>query len=127
MVLRCLLVDDNAGFLAAARSLLERQGVEVDVASTGSEAVRRTSGHPLDVVLVDLDLGGESGFEVAHRIHEISGELNSPGPGVRIILISTHAENDFEELIEQSPALGFLPKSSLSVRAIQDLLRSGQS
>lgn len=118
-MMRCLLVDDNASFLKSASALLQRQGVEVDVASTGTEALRRTSGRPPDVVLVDIDLGDESGFEVAHRIQK-SGYV--PEDELRIILISTHAEKDFEELIDASPALGFLPKSSLSVRAIQQLL-----
>ncbi len=39
-----------------------------------------------------------------------------------IILISTHAREDFEELIAGGPARGFLPKSALSARAIRELL-----
>src|SRR3712207_6961431 len=39
-----------------------------------------------------------------------------------VILISTHAEQDYAELIEASPAVGFLAKSALSAGAIRDLL-----
>jgi len=39
-----------------------------------------------------------------------------------VILISTHAEQDYAELIAGSPAIGFLPKSVLSADAIRDLL-----
>jgi DNA-binding NarL/FixJ family response regulator len=43
MALRCLIVDDSAGFREAARALLEQEGVTVvGVASTGNEALART-------------------------------------------------------------------------------------
>jgi hypothetical protein len=41
-----------------------------------------------------------------------------------MILISTHAEQDFTELIEASPAVGFLSKSALSADAIHTLITS---
>jgi hypothetical protein len=39
-----------------------------------------------------------------------------------VILISTHAEEDFADLIAASPAIAFLPKWKLSARAIESLL-----
>jgi hypothetical protein len=36
-----------------------------------------------------------------------------------VILISTHAEADFADLIAQTPAAGFVPKSELSAAAIR--------
>ena len=39
-----------------------------------------------------------------------------------MVLISTHAEEDFVELIEASPAVGFLSKSKLSGSALRELL-----
>ena len=39
-----------------------------------------------------------------------------------MILISTHAEQDFAEMIDASPAVGFLQKFALSPDAIRDLL-----
>jgi hypothetical protein len=39
-----------------------------------------------------------------------------------VILISTHAEQDYAELIAASPAIGFLPKTALSGDGIRDLL-----
>lgn len=115
MSMRCLLVDDSARFLEAARSLLERDGVTVvGVASTGAQAVARAIELAPDVVLVDLDLDGESGFDLATRLAETVSSV--------IILISTHSLDDFEELVAASPARGFLHKSWLSGRAIRDLL-----
>ena len=64
------------------------------------------------VCLVDIDLGGESGFELARRL----------GPA-RVIMISTHAASDYEDLIEASPAIGVLDKAALSAAAVRELLR----
>jgi CheY-like chemotaxis protein len=68
-------------------------------------------------VLVDIDLGGESGFELARRLHH-DGRPASP----QVILISTHAEHDYADLIAASPAVGFLAKAALSAMAIRELL-----
>jgi CheY-like chemotaxis protein len=118
MALRCLIVDDNTGFLRSARLLLEREGISVvAVASSGEEALRQAEELRPDVFLVDIDLGSESGFEVAGRLHRQPGR--SPW---EVILISTHAEEDFADLIAASPAVGFISKSHLSARAIHHLL-----
>jgi hypothetical protein len=42
-----------------------------------------------------------------------------------VILLSTHAEDEYAELIAASPAVGFLPKTALSAAAIRDLLGGG--
>jgi CheY-like chemotaxis protein len=115
-MLRCLIIDDSPRFLDAARGLLERQGITVvGVASNSAEALQRVVELRPDVTLLDIDLGGESGLELARRLH------GRPGPAP-VILISTHAEQDYEELIAASPAIGFLPKTALSAAAIRDLL-----
>jgi CheY-like chemotaxis protein len=118
MALRCIIVDDNTGFLRSARLLLEREGIEVmAVASTGDEAQRLSDQLQPDVVLVDVDLGTESGFDVAGRLQ---GRAGASPPDV--ILISLHAEEDLADLIAISPVQGFIGKSLLSARAIHDVL-----
>jgi CheY-like chemotaxis protein len=116
--MRCLIVDDSADFVDAARGLLECEGITVvGVASTSAEALRRFEELRPDVTLVDINLGGESGFDVAEQLHRAAG--SSPS---LVILISTHAAQDFMELIETSPAVGFLSKSALTCGAIRDLV-----
>lgn len=118
MSLRCVIVDDSPGFLRSARTLLERQGVAVvGVASSAADAVERANELGPDVVLVDIDLGEENGFDVA-RLIQTSSRLE---PG-RIIMISTHAEEDFADLIAASPVAGFVAKADLSLSAIRELL-----
>jgi DNA-binding NarL/FixJ family response regulator len=118
MTVRCVIVDDSPAVLRAARGLLEREGIAVvGVAATGAEALRLAGELEPDVVLVDIDLGRDSGFEVARRLVGVAD-----GAPLRSILISTHDEADFADLIAASPAIGFLPKSDLSAEAIHELL-----
>src|ERR1700742_2737599 len=116
--MRCLIVDDSTAFIDAARDLLECQGVSVvGVASTGAEALRLCEELRPDVTLVDINLGGESGFEVAVQLDRIG--RSTP---LSIILISTHAAEDFADMIESSPVIGFLSKTVLTGEAIRDLV-----
>lgn len=117
MTLRSLLVDDNARFLGAARDLLEREGIEVvGVASTVDDATRLALALRPDVCLVDIDLGEESGFDLARRLADRGDEL------VRVVLISAYPERDFADMIVDSPAIGFLPKPEISAARIRAML-----
>jgi CheY-like chemotaxis protein len=118
VALRCLLVDDNGDFLAAAGGLLEQEGISVvGVASTSAEATRRVAELRPELIRVDVNLGEESGFDLARR-------LAKEGDGVQpaVILISTYARTDLADVIASSPEVGFLSKSDLSGRAIRGLL-----
>jgi DNA-binding NarL/FixJ family response regulator len=117
MALRCVIVDDSVRFIAAARDVLEREGVEVvGTATSSAEGRQRVDDLRPDVVLVDIVLGDESGFDFVR-------ELANGSPGApATILLSTHSERDFADLIVASPARGFLAKSELSARAVEDLL-----
>jgi DNA-binding NarL/FixJ family response regulator len=119
MTLRCVIVDDNRAVLLAATDLLEREGLAVvGVAATGQEALTLVREVKPDVMLVDIDLGRESGLDLARRL------VQTPGCAATVtVLISTHDEADYADLIAASPAIGFLPKSDLSAAAIRRLVR----
>ncbi len=116
--IRVVIVDDNREFLESVTRLLEHQGLRVvGAVATGADAVRYVQELRPDVTLVDVELGAESGFDVAEALDDIDGEAQAP-----VILISTHAEPDLTEMIEASPAVGFLAKSALSASAISAAL-----
>jgi CheY-like chemotaxis protein len=119
MGVRCLIVDDNPGFLQIARESLESGGiVVVGVASTSAEAISRTLEADPDVALVDVVLGAESGFDLARRLVAQGGSRRT-----QVIMTSTRAEEDFSDVIAASPAIAFLPKWELSAAAVEGLLR----
>jgi DNA-binding NarL/FixJ family response regulator len=84
----------------------------VGLAATSAEALRLEEELRPDVVLVDIRLGEESGFELARQL---SG---------KVILISTNAQSDYAEEIAASPAAGFIPKAQLSASAVLRLARA---
>jgi two-component system, NarL family, nitrate/nitrite response regulator NarL len=115
--LRCLILDDSEEFLDSASRLLSAQGLDVvGRASSGAEAARLVRAFAPDVALVDVQLGEEDGLEVTRR-------LAADAPEMRIILISTHCKDELAELIADSPAVGFLPKTTLGADAIAEILR----
>jgi DNA-binding NarL/FixJ family response regulator len=116
MTVRCLIVDDNARFLEVATARLAGDGLEVvGTATTSDEAMQQVGLLRPDVVLVDISLGTESGFDLAGQLAE------RPDPPV-VVLISTRAEADYATLIAASPAVGFIPKSRLSVKTVRELV-----
>jgi len=119
MRLRCLIVDDNAGFREEMRGLLAEQGFDVvGGAGSAADAHRQIAELRPDVVLIDIDLGGESGFELTRQLREQPGQ----GPAPALILISTHDEGEYADLIEASSAVGFLAKIDLSAATIRQTL-----
>jgi CheY-like chemotaxis protein len=114
---RVLIVDDNVEFLATVHRLLEQGGmVVVGEATSGAEAVQRARDHDPDVILVDVELGDESGFEVVEQLSAVGGLRAS------LVLVSAHERGDLSDLLETSPAVGFLAKSDLTARRIAELL-----
>ena len=119
MRLRCVIVDDDDDFLVVARAVLEGEDITVaGVAGNGVEAVERARDLRPDVMLIDIRLKAESGFDVAR-------ELAADGLKPALIMISTHPYVDFADMIADSPAVGFLPKAELSAAAVRQLLKVG--
>ena len=122
MTLRCLIVDDSAGFGEVARAILEDQGVEVvGVASSSAEGLSRVRELRPDVALVDIELDGESGFDVARDLAAASRRLSAT-----VILMSAQDPSEYADLIDASPAIGFIPKEELSWEMIRRLLGRGR-
>lgn len=78
----------------------------VGEASSGDEAVKKTQEYHPDVILLDMSLPNTSGVEVAWKIRSIA-------PDVRIYFFSAYDIDDFKNLVNSSPADGFIQKSSL--------------
>jgi DNA-binding NarL/FixJ family response regulator len=115
--LTCLIVDDSPEFLAAARQFLADDAITaVGVAATSDQAVVEAFALQPDVALVDVNLGEESGLDVAKRLAAL------PDGGPPVVLISAETGSELAELVEASGALGFVSKTELSGDAIRKLL-----
>jgi DNA-binding NarL/FixJ family response regulator len=117
MAVRCLIVDDDDGFLDVARDLLEREQINVvGVASNSAGAIRLMAAARPDVMLIDVNLGEESGFDL---VDSITGA--GPQASPILILISTYTLDDYIDLPVPG-ATAFVRKSELSGTAIRRIL-----
>jgi DNA-binding NarL/FixJ family response regulator len=114
--LTVLIVDDHAGFRQVARALLEADGIQVvGEAADGESAITEAERLRPQLVLLDVQLPGIDGFEVAARL----GRASDP-PAV--VLTSSHAASLYRRRLAQSPARAFIPKDDLSGEALSALV-----
>jgi signal transduction histidine kinase len=99
VALRCLIVGNNAHVLAAARSLLAREGMVVGVASSSAEALARAEEFHPDVIFVDIELGQDCGLDLARQLPAAPGAQHSS-----VILCTANSAQDFAELIAELKA-----------------------
>jgi two-component system KDP operon response regulator KdpE len=67
---RILLVDDEMSIQRSVAPLLRSRGYDVEIASTGAEALRVVSDRAPDLIVLDLGLPDVEGTEVCRRIRE---------------------------------------------------------
>lgn len=116
LAVRVLIVDDHPTFRSSARRLLEADGLAVvGEAADGESALAAATALEPDVVLLDVQLPGIDGFEVARRL------TTSPGcPAV--VLTSSRDWSEHGALVLGSGARGFVSKADLSGAALTSLV-----
>lgn len=72
MAKKVLVVDDEKLIVKGLRFSLEQDGMEVDCAYDGEEALNAAAGKKYDVILLDVMLPKFTGFEVCQQIREYS-------------------------------------------------------
>ena len=111
-----LIVDDHAGFRAAARRLLEIEGYEViGEAADGTSALAAARELRPDVILLDVQLPDFDGFEVCDR-------LERQGAAAAVVLTSSRDLSDYGPALSRTGACGFVPKAELSGPGIAGIL-----
>lgn len=102
-----LLVEDEALIALSEKRQLERQGYRVVVVSSGERAIELVNSRdePVDVVLMDIDLGkGMDGTEAARQILK---SHNLP-----VLFLSSHTETEIVEKTEAITNYGYVVKNS---------------
>jgi DNA-binding response OmpR family regulator len=72
---RILVIDDEAALLMALARVLEQSGFEVFTAQSGREATAMILEHPIDLLITDLNMPDEDGFEIIRRLRKDHREL----------------------------------------------------
>ncbi len=72
MAINVLLIDDDPDISIMLRTLLRGQDFQIRAAYSGPEGVEACSGHPTDVIILDLMMPEMDGWEVCRRLREFS-------------------------------------------------------
>jgi signal transduction histidine kinase/CheY-like chemotaxis protein/streptogramin lyase len=116
--LRVLLVEDDATVADVICGLLTTRGHEVVHAAHALAALREISADDFDVGLLDLDLPGLSGFELAQH-------LRNQGYTLPLLAVTARTDPDLQQQVEAAGIGGFLRKpvtGELLVEAIARVL-----
>lgn len=63
-----LIVDDTPENLRVLGDMLDQQGYEVRIATSGGHAMENTMASPPDLILLDILMPGMDGYEVCRRL-----------------------------------------------------------
>ena len=116
-----LVVDDQAPFRRAARSVI--QGLDdfeiVGEAETGEQALAMAGDLHPTVVLMDVNMPGIDGIEATRR-------MVAADPDVFVILVSTLAQADLPDDVEASGARAYLSKETFGAEALRRIWSDGR-
>lgn len=118
MTIRVLLADDETLIRDAVAALLALQDdlEVVAVAGSGDEALAAALRHQPDVALLDLQMPGLDGLEVAERL---AAELPSCGS----VVVTSHGRPGYLRRALETGVRGFLPKTS-SAQVLAEAVRT---
>ena len=107
--IRVAIVDDHPIFVEGAKAVLEEGGMEVAGSAMNIESARRLlSKEAVDVVLVDLGLGGEDGLALVEELAERPG-------GACALVVSMRPERHFAAKALAAGAKGYVMKEAAAV------------
>jgi two-component system capsular synthesis sensor histidine kinase RcsC len=104
--LKVLVVDDHEYNRLVLEDLLGEMGCDVEQAVDGPEGLKRALGGTFGVVILDWDLPGMKGLEVARRLRA----AGKSGPGCRLVGMTAFATEDVREQCLQAGMHAFLSK-----------------
>jgi DNA-binding NtrC family response regulator len=100
---RVLIVDDEKAMRLALKSLLAKEGYEVDTAESGEEALRRIEPGSFHVVITDLSMKDADGMEVLEHARRID-------PDTAVVMITAYGSEKVAVAAMKRGAADYLPK-----------------
>ena len=121
---KLLVVDDHAIVRKALLKILKDSdaSISVDEAGNGQEALARVLQESYELVLMDISMPGRGGLEVLK-------EIRSRRPGLPVLVISMHSEEEYVVRALRAGASGYLTKDSAAeelIEAVREVLDGGR-
>lgn len=105
MAKKLLIVDDEADVREFAANFFRKRKIDVTLASSGEEALGILEKQKMDLVLLDIKMGGINGLETLRHIRE-------KGNGVKVIMVTgtKPEEANWMEKCRELGALDYIHK-----------------
>ena len=116
--IKILLIEDDVFMIELLSQELVRSGFDMAVARTGTEGVAKFQNEKPDMILLDLILPGEHGFDVLRAIRKMSD-----GAKVKVIVLSNLSENKDKEDAKRLGVIDYLVKANNELPEIIDHVR----
>lgn len=109
-----LIVDDHDVVRQGLKSILAQAhpGARLWEAQNAMEVFTHLRGHECDLVILDIHIPGTSGLEILK-------DLKRDHPGLPVLMLSAHSEDQYAMRVLKAGAAGFLTKSSASEELVQ--------
>jgi two-component system invasion response regulator UvrY len=123
-MIRILLVDDHADVRQGLTQIVAESlpNATFGDAANGEEALRMAGTRNWDIVILDISLPGKSGLEALK-------ELRVARPGLPVLVLSMHPEEQFAVRVLRAGAAGYLTKRTAAkdlVAAVRKVLAGGK-
>jgi signal transduction histidine kinase len=111
--LRLLVVDDDLVDRLAVRRAVEQSGLDATIEEAGDadDALLKVSAHHFDCILLDQDLPGRSGVQIA-------SEIRASGRRTPIVFVTGQQSEDLLQAAVEAGVTDFIPKTDLSPRRL---------
>lgn len=116
--IKILLIEDDVFMIELLSQELVQSGFDIAVARTGAEGVEKYNSEKPNMILLDLILPGEHGFDVLRTIRK-----TPDGAKVKVIVLSNLSENKDREDAKRLGVIDFLVKANNELPEIIDHVR----
>ena len=115
---KILAVDDMPSVLELLDSMLKNLGAQVILASSAHQAIDLVKNESPDILISDISMPGQDGYELIREIRKLPQEL---GGRIPAIALSAHADPVFEKKALESGYQLYLVKPSLVQSLVQSI------
>jgi two-component system NtrC family sensor kinase len=105
---RILAIDDNRTYLKFLDENLKKDGIDIDKATSGKEALGKMDNKKYDCILLDLVMPGIDGIEICQKVLEMRGPVEKP----MVLMLTAHENKEDMTRALEAGADDFVGKSS---------------
>lgn len=112
--IKIIIADDHAVVRKGLIQIIdETPDLElIDQAGDGNELLAKLHGQDVDVLLLDINMPGQTGWEVMQKVHR-------EYPDIKVVILSISSEENYAKQFYKAGAVGYLTKDSAPEQLVE--------